>query len=75
LGAVWGCGESDWQGGWTALIWAAWNGRADCVRLLIDAGADMETKNHVRRRLSRLLVLFLFPYSTVVCLIMYFSSL
>ena len=40
----------DSQGGTTALIHAAVNGRAECVRLLIDAGADKEAKNDVRRR-------------------------
>jgi hypothetical protein len=29
---------------------AAANGRADCVRLLIDAGADKDAKDNVRRR-------------------------
>ncbi len=43
--------NSDLQGGNTALIWAAGHGRADCVRLLIDAGADKEAKDYVRRRL------------------------
>jgi ankyrin repeat protein len=42
------CGESDSQRGTTALILAAVNGRADCARLLIDAGADKEAKNNVR---------------------------
>ena len=36
------------QGGWTALIYAAANGRADSARLLIDAGADKNTKDRVR---------------------------
>jgi ankyrin repeat protein len=38
-----GCfGDSDSQHGRTALIWAAINDHADCVRLLIDAGADKD---------------------------------
>jgi ankyrin repeat protein len=36
------------QYGYTALIRAAWAGRANCVRLLLDAGADKEAKNEVR---------------------------
>jgi hypothetical protein len=32
----------------TALIRAAVHGRTDCVRVLIDAGADKEAKNTVR---------------------------
>jgi ankyrin repeat protein len=31
----------------TALIWAAQEGQVDCVRLLLDAGADVEAKNKV----------------------------
>jgi ankyrin repeat protein len=41
-------GESDSQDGWTALIRAAAEGRADCARLLIDASADKEARNNVR---------------------------
>ncbi len=36
------------QDGYTALISAAAYGHADCVRLLIDAGANKEAKNGVR---------------------------
>ncbi len=36
------------QHGWTALMKAAHGGRKDCVRLLIDAGADTDAKNTVR---------------------------
>ncbi len=43
-------GESDSQSGCTALAYAAKTGHADCVRLLIDAGADKDIKNDVRRR-------------------------
>ena len=42
-------GEYNAQYGWTALINAAAYGRAECVRLLIDAGADKEAKTNVRR--------------------------
>ncbi len=34
----------------TALILAAANGHAKCARLLLDAGADKDAKNNVRRR-------------------------
>ena len=37
------------QGGDTALMWAAQKGRVDCVRLLLDAGADKELVDNVRR--------------------------
>ncbi len=36
------------QYGWTALMWAADQGHADCARLLLDAGADTETRDDVR---------------------------
>jgi ankyrin repeat protein len=32
------------QKGWTGMIWAAWYGHMDCVRLLIEAGADKEAR-------------------------------
>jgi ankyrin repeat protein len=61
-------GKFDSQGGYTALMWAAGNGHADCVRLLIDAGADKEAKDHVR--VGRCFVeapsrLFLFFFSSL----------
>ena len=34
----------------TALIGAAREGHADCVQLLLDAGADTEAKSKVSRR-------------------------
>ena len=36
------------QNGWTALIWTALNGKADCARLLLDAGADTNATNEAR---------------------------
>ncbi len=36
------------QSGSTALILAAANGRADCVRLILDVGADNEAMQDVR---------------------------
>ena len=49
-----GGGEFDSQDGNTALILAAEQGHADCLRLLIDAGADKDAKDRVRvgRRFS-----------------------
>jgi hypothetical protein len=40
-------GESDSQYRCTALMRAAADGHADCVRLLIDAGADKEARDEV----------------------------
>ncbi len=48
-------GKFDSQGEWTVLMVAAENGHAACVRLLIDAGADMEAKDRVRVALLVLL--------------------
>jgi hypothetical protein len=53
-----GC-NFDWQRGNTALIYAAQYGRVDCVRLLIDAGADKDAKDNVRRRFVLFCGLFL----------------
>ncbi len=36
------------QGGDTALMWAAQSGHADCVRALVEAGANKYAKNKVR---------------------------
>jgi hypothetical protein len=36
------------QRGWTALMCAAQFHRVDCVRLLIDAGADKDIRDNVR---------------------------
>jgi hypothetical protein len=44
----WFDGDSSSQTGSTALIWAAANGHTECVRLLIDAGADTEAQIAVR---------------------------
>ena len=38
------------QDGVTALMYAVSHGRADCVRLLLDAGADTNAKDKVRGR-------------------------
>jgi hypothetical protein len=44
-----GGGESVFQHGSTVLMFVAENGRADCARLLIDAGAKKGAKDNVRR--------------------------
>ena len=36
----------------TAFIWAAYNGHADVIKLLIDAGAAIEAKSNVSKRIS-----------------------
>ena len=36
----------------TALIWAAYHGRADTIKLLLEAGADIEAKTTVSKRIS-----------------------
>ncbi len=44
-----GLDESDSQkGGCTALVFAAQEGHADCVQLLLDAGANKEATGDVR---------------------------
>ena len=40
------------QNGETALIYTADRGHADNVKLLIEAGADIEAKNNVSKRIS-----------------------
>lgn len=37
------------QFGYTALNRAGYNGEADCVRVLLNAGADVDVKDQVRR--------------------------
>jgi hypothetical protein len=44
-----GC-DFDSQIGRTVLMYAVQQGRADCARLLIDAGVDKDAKDEVRRR-------------------------
>jgi hypothetical protein len=46
--ALCGCLITGSQNGWTALFSAAVFGRTDCLRLLIEAGADKDAKNNVR---------------------------
>ncbi len=42
------CIDAISQFGETTLFCAAANGHVDCARLLLEAGADMETKDSVR---------------------------
>jgi ankyrin repeat protein len=62
--------EFDLQSGRTALIIAVMHGHADCVRLLIDAGADKDAKDMVRRRslICCCAFSFLFLFSPLCCL-------
>ncbi len=60
------------QGGWTALTWAGSHGYADCVRLLLDAGADKEAKIEVCGRsaaeiMGVILVFGVLEIAMVVC--------
>lgn len=40
-------GSSLFQGGWTALMWAAYKGRCDVVKLLLENGANPNTTGQV----------------------------
>ena len=37
------------QDGWTALMWAAQNGHGEVVGMLLEAKADPDVKDEVRR--------------------------
>jgi ankyrin repeat protein len=37
------------QDGWTTLYVAAWCGQLECVRVLVEAGADVNAKNEMVR--------------------------
>ena len=37
-----------WQHGYTPLATAAYNGKVDCIRALVELGADVNAKNNVR---------------------------
>lgn len=47
-----------WQGGWTALMWAAYKGRTDVAQLLLEKGANPNITGQVLR-----LIFFTFPHS------------
>ena len=36
----------------TALMWAAYNGKAEVTKFLVDAGASIEAKNNVSKTIS-----------------------
>ncbi len=66
-----GCVDSDSQDGSTTLICSARNGHTDCVRLLIDAGAEKEAKSNVRHWsmcLMRRQFLFFSPFLALLFL-------
>jgi hypothetical protein len=45
---------------YTALIWAAQEGKIDCVRLLLEGGADQDARDEVRGTICRFLLCLLF---------------
>ena len=52
----------------TALIWAAENGHSDTVKALLEAGADIEAKGHVSKRISICTCVYVYVYVYVcVC--------
>jgi ankyrin repeat protein len=52
------CSRYDSQNGWTALMAAARLCRIECVRLLIEGGADLEARGDVRNETT----FFVFAY-------------
>ena len=69
--------ESDSQDEFTALIQAAGNGRAECARLLIDAGADKEARDRVRvgRCFAGMLFCFNFQFTDVSLFALFYFSI
>ena len=53
------------QSGNTALIGAGYGGHEDCVRLLVDAGADKEAKDDVR--VTGFFIMGIYIYMTIYC--------
>ena len=49
----------------TALIWAAENGHSDTVKALLEAGADIEAKGHVSKRISICTCVYVYVYVCV----------
>ena len=60
-----GGGKSDSQDGYTALIFAVQHHHTDCVRLLLDAGADKEVRGGEVRNAD--VVLFSVTWRSVSC--------
>ena len=50
------------QKGCTALMWAAKDAHIDCVRLLVEAGADKDAKNKVRLFIVALILYLEFTF-------------
>ena len=46
-------------------MWAAYNGNADVIKVLIDAGAAIEAKNNVSKRISICTCVFVL-YSSII---------
>ena len=57
----------------TALMWAAWYGHSDTVKVLIDAGAAIEAKDNVSKRISICTCVCVFVLYS--CIIVLFYSL
>ena len=58
----------------TALIWAANNGNADVIKVLIDAGAAIEAKSTVSKRISTCTCVFVCVlYSCII--VLFYSTL
>jgi hypothetical protein len=55
------------QNGETALLHATIFGHADCVRLLIDAGADKDAKDMVRAGRRSTVPMAFYHVSTFIC--------
>jgi hypothetical protein len=49
------------QGAWTPLHWAAYNGYLECMRALLEAGADKDAKDNVRPHGPRNLAILTHP--------------
>ena len=49
----------------TALIWAAENGHSDTVKVLLEAGADIEAKGRVSKRISICTCVYVYVYVCV----------
>ena len=40
-------------------MWASWNGHHDIVRTLLEGGADLNAKNHVRNQMMMMIIILL----------------
>ena len=48
------------QNGFTALIWASWNGHLNVVRTLLDSGGDINAKDNVSNQMMMIILLTIF---------------